>query len=437
MIENVRPAPAPPAWPAQRLSEAIRRWDGPLTQTSPKLLRTAFGLGGPLHEFAILALAQAVDGAVGDLWGTASSFSRPPRYLERLMSDSSLTSDVSKFGWVLPKAAASDRGQHLSKKFTHLCRPIPVPGVRVEYRRLGPTFPYLPDGKVRVAFCPLVTDPTEIGMKALPDSRFSVTVDGKEALEAKCINILNAMRESVDLLVFPELVLTRDIVDRLQSELERLRSNGARLQVIVAGTHLNCSVNPPHNTAAILLPVRWKGWRQNKMHRYRMSAGEQKEYGFPFGQPAEDREEDISIDRRLVVCDCGLGRVAVLICEDLARSGPGRAAAVEYGVSLLIVPTLDGPTFLPRSGGPWHLEKWSARYARDLQDEGVDTVIINSPTHQFRVPGDFEAPRPVGFAMFSGETHYIYADADDPIGYEDKESIKQKVIEFKVKFSMT
>lgn len=82
---------------------------------------------------------------------------------------------------------------------------------------------------------------------------------------------------------------------------------------------------------------------QRKLHAWLLDRRQQKRYGLEkeLGGPI-DRKEDIKTDGFVCLLDDpGFGRLAFLICEDLARSDPARGLIVDVAPTIIVSPVLD------------------------------------------------------------------------------------------------
>jgi hypothetical protein len=121
---------------------------------------------------------------------------------------------------------------------------------------------------------------------------------------------------------------------------------------------------------------------QDKIHLYEMSPPEIEKYGLQgeFDPTLGGFQEDALIHpRSLQLCESkGLGRFAVLICEDFSHLEPAAVTAIKLGAEFLICPVMDG-SFEPYRWVP----SWADWYARTYR---VQSVSINSLVLPSREP---------------------------------------------------
>ena len=102
--------------------------------------------------------------------------------------------------------------------------------------------------------------------------------------------------------------------------------------------------SPPTNEA-VLLDARTGEVlvRQRKVHPFNFSQQDLELWGLADRLTAPI-DEDLSRGERVCVVEAGGARLAILVCEDLARLHAFAAALHAHGVSLLLVPVFARPT---------------------------------------------------------------------------------------------
>jgi predicted amidohydrolase len=83
--------------------------------------------------------------------------------------------------------------------------------------------------------------------------------------------------------------------------------------------------------------------RQRKVHPFNLSADDLELWGLT-GRLPGPIDEDLSRGERVCVVEAGGVRLAILVCEDLARLHAFAPALHAHGVSLLLVPVFARPT---------------------------------------------------------------------------------------------
>ena len=109
--------------------------------------------------------------------------------------------------------------------------------------------------------------------------------------------------------------------------------------------------------------------RQRKVHPFNFSEQDVALWGLADRLTAPI-DEDLSRGRRVCVVETGGARLAILVCEDLARLHAFAAALHAHGVSLLLVPVFARPT---------KDRRWERSRAEVYSDAiGSSVVVANS-----------------------------------------------------------
>lgn len=282
----------------------------------------------------------------------------------RRFTDGSYGTDASG-GQVVPKGhlmprkrpddAASASGSDLSHQFAYLSY---IPALAHERRlrmlALTPSKFSSPGDRVEaVGLAPIAENPDDLRFR-------SSARGGRPYLDTEVANfglgprmaeaVTHLLDGGAGLIVLPELVATPHGVDQLQTALK------ARLEVsqgletpafIVAGSGPTAEICPdsgrPFNEATLMSASGRILARQRKLHLFNMGAGRMMDCAIAFapGFESVNHMEDAAPGQDLVVCDLpGLGRVMVLICEDLEQPEPS-GAAIALRPDWIITPVLD------------------------------------------------------------------------------------------------
>ena len=109
--------------------------------------------------------------------------------------------------------------------------------------------------------------------------------------------------------------------------------------------------------------------RQGKVHPFNFSHEDLKLWGLADRLTAPI-DEDLSRGERVCVIEAGGARLAILVCEDLARLHAFAATLHAHGVSLLLVPVFARPT---------KDRRWERARAESYSDStGATVVVANS-----------------------------------------------------------
>jgi predicted amidohydrolase len=112
--------------------------------------------------------------------------------------------------------------------------------------------------------------------------------------------------------------------------------------LILAGSGPVTDEDLPRNTAVVLDRQGNRLWQQDKLCDYTLAEKYVKDWKLTtLGEG--DLFEDIRRGEKLVVAETSLGRLAILICEDLSRCGTRSVTPRDIGVSHLLTPVFDAP----------------------------------------------------------------------------------------------
>ncbi len=295
------------------------------------------------------------------------------------------------------------RGQHLSRNFENLCRVRAVEGCEFDYEVIPPSrdiilprpltqlvigvVPLVDTLSVGPAECSLNPGPLKIRVLEKDTQTCAYTVDGDgEGIspvraDSVCVRLAEraeaAVRrlqaEGAQIAVFPELVVPDAVLRRIKQVLADTIRERASLQVVVAGSYSRGRGNNglPYNEAIVLNGRGEELWRQRKLHHYEMHPYEQKRFGlYKYFGGLYAREAVATHPRTLTVRDSSLGRLAVLICEDIAQPIPGFHNLTALQVNYVFSPVMAGALEASRS---------FARQAERLTiDAGAVCVVANS-----------------------------------------------------------
>lgn len=190
-----------------------------------------------------------------------------------------------------------------------------------------------------------------------------VPAEDEAALQARArllVERLNADRVTVAML--PELVVSPSAVKAIAAALRAFRRDheDASLHLLVAGSGSTRETHPdsglPFNECVVLDGMGRELWRQRKMNHYAMATGRMRDYGLAscIVDP-RDHKEDAHTGTVAHVRDGRLGRMLVLICEDLAQPSPGDSILDVYRPDWVFSPVLDGALH----AGRWvHQRPW-------------------------------------------------------------------------------
>jgi predicted amidohydrolase len=181
------------------------------------------------------------------------------------------------------------------------------------------------------------------------------------------------------------------------------------LRLVVAGSGNLDGSDPPANEAVLLDGRTGEVLvRQRKVHPFNFSPDDLALWGLGDRLTAP-ADEDLSRGERLCVVEAGGVRLAILVCEDLARLHAFAPALHAHGVSLLLVPVFARPT---------KDRRWERARAEVYSDAiGSSVVVANSLV----IAEILQTPTPVGtaIAVAPGQAAVGHAaEADDVVVFE-------------------
>jgi len=159
------------------------------------------------------------------------------------------------------------------------------------------------------------------------------------------------------------------------------------LRFLLLGTGPVGGGDPPPNRAVLL--DRWTGQEllvQDKLSGFTLDATQMRLWRLPDAPAAGTAAEDVRPGRKVRVLDSSLGRLAVLICEDLGRSIRWDRELQACGVSHLLVPIFAKPILEYR---------WEEQGAeRQVAELGAWVTVSNSLAVGAAIPdGELPGPR--------------------------------------------
>ncbi|MFD0687675.1 hypothetical protein [Actinomadura fibrosa] len=199
------------------------------------------------------------------------------------------------------------------------------------------------------------------------------------------------------LAVMPELSLTDGLLEHWKEvafDTAGRDRDRHPLRFLLAGTGPLGAADPPPNRAVLI--DRWTGREllvQDKLSGFTLDAAQMRLWRLP-GAPADGTaEEYAALGTKVRVLDSSLGRLAVLICEDLGRSIGWERELLSCGVSHLLVPILSKPILRYR---------WEQQGAeRQVAGLGSWVVVANSLAVGAAIPDD-ELPGPRYTCLVAG-----------------------------------
>jgi predicted amidohydrolase len=270
------------------------------------------------------------------------------------------------------------------------------------------------EGGLRVATAPMIREPGELDWEVQERGGlrfYRIAPADLEPTQARIKKVIARWDEQdVAIGVAPELCLSRALLERWRGALRHRPDAGtSRLRLVVAGSGNLDGASPPANEA-VLLDARTGEIlvRQRKVHPFNFSPEDLELWGL-VGRLTAPIDEDLTRGERLCVVEAGGVRLAILVCEDLARLHAFAPALHAHGVSLLLVPVFARPT---------KDRRWERARAEVYSDAiGASVVVANSLV----IAQILQAAGPVGTAIAVAPGHAAVghsSDAEDIVVFE-------------------
>ncbi|MFL5884097.1 MAG: hypothetical protein ACJ77M_03430 [Thermoleophilaceae bacterium] len=245
---------------------------------------------------------------------------------------------------------------------------------------------------LRIATAPMIREPDELHWEVHErgELRFYRIHPADRDPTARRIERVIASWDEHDVTIgiAPELCLSRHLLERWRTALrDREAAASNRLRLVVAGTGNVEGTTPPSNTAVLLDAQTGEPLvQQRKIHPFNFTPDDLALWGLAdrFDAPID---EDLTRGERLCVLEAGGVRIAILVCEDLARLHAFSQTMHAHGVSLILVPVFARPT---------KDRRWE-RSRADVYGEttGSSVVVANSLV----MASILRADRPAGTAI--------------------------------------
>jgi predicted amidohydrolase len=263
---------------------------------------------------------------------------------------------------------------------------------------------------LRVATAPLIGDPDELEweVEERGGARFyRIRPADHEATRGRIERIVAGWDErDVAIGIAPELCLSPVLLETWGAALrERPNAADSRLRLVLPGSGNVEQTTPPANSA-LLLDARTGETlvQQRKVHPFNFSEADLELWGLD-GRLRAPADEDLTRGERVCVVEAGGARLAILVCEDLARLHAFSSALRTHGVSLILVPVFARPT---------KDRRWERARAEVYSDAiGSHVVVANSLV----IASVLGTPAPVGtaLAVAPGEAVVGHASAPDDV----------------------
>jgi predicted amidohydrolase len=400
---------------------SVERWEGDAALERLSAQVEADALAGRLGEIAIdgdataYAVVRGLDRALASAnpltGGVPPEALRPiaTRYARSGRLDSGAVA-----GGLLPRfASGGRRGQLPDDIHDALAAVVRVPALdwdACSHAVLPPwarlTRPDRENG-LRIATTPLIADPDELEWRVVERRGlrfYRIGPNGGTSTRDRIERVIRGFDEANAVIgVAPELCLSRDLLERWRSSLaERPAAATSALRLVLVGTGNVDGADPPANTAVLLDAQTGEVVaRQRKVFPFNLSTDDIELWGLSDRLPGPI-DEDLTPGERVTILEAGGARLAILVCEDLARLPALAGPLCSHGISLLLVPVFARPT---------KDRRWERARAESYSDSTGATVVVVNSLVMATLLG---APAPVGTAIAVGSGTAAVGTADGP-----------------------
>ncbi|MFC4911300.1 hypothetical protein [Actinomadura gamaensis] len=361
------------------------------------------------------ALLLALDGALalanpyGPFYDASAMTGITVRYLVEGRFDSGAAG-----GALLPRCALPGRpeGMRTLPDFFGVHRVPPDLWRRIDHKRLPAVHdPHLPrDEPIEVGCAPLMESYDDVRIdfgERAGRTVYRLRPSGSASVRARIRTIVRRLDEAgARIAVLPEATLTDGLLDAWKEAAFDTASRDGSLRLLLVGSGPVGGGDPPPNRAVLI--DRWTGTEllvQDKMSPFVLGTQQMRDWALPGAPDAGTAEEDIEPGTTVRLLDSSLGRLAVLICEDLSRADRWDRELMAAGASHLLVPIFSKPILRYR---------WEEQNAqRQVNTLGAWVVVANS-----LVVANGTAPGPADGERYSclvagpaGATRLDYASA--------------------------
>jgi predicted amidohydrolase len=260
---------------------------------------------------------------------------------------------------------------------------------------------------LRIATTPLIADPDELDWRVVErrDLRFyRIGPNGGMATRDRIGRVIRGFDDAGAVIgVAPELSLSPALLDRWRAALaERPGAGESALRLVLVGTGDIEGADPPTNTAVLLDAQTGEVVaQQRKVYPFNLTADDVEHWGLKDRLPGPI-DEDLTPGERVTVLEAGGVRLAVLVCEDLARLPALAGPLCRHGISLLLVPVFARPT---------KDRRWERARAESYSDSTGATVVVANSLVMATV---LAAPAPVGTSIAVGSGAAAIGTAQTP-----------------------
>lgn len=228
---------------------------------------------------------------------------------------------------------------------------------------------------LRIAATPMIADPDELDWR-VEERRglrfYRIAPADRPTTRGRVERVVGALDATgAAVAIAPELCLSPALLDEWQRVLAaRPGAAQGALRLVLVGTGNVDGAQPPSNIAVLLDAQTGEVVAsQRKIHPFNLTPADVELWGLADRLPAPV-DEDLTPGELVTVIEAGGVRLAVLVCEDLARLPALAGPLCSHGISLLLVPVFARPT---------KDRRWERARAESYSDAtGAAIVVANS-----------------------------------------------------------
>jgi predicted amidohydrolase len=233
-------------------------------------------------------------------------------------------------------------------------------------------------GEFEIACVPFVDDASDFEWSAIERAGvrfYRISLANPCPVRDRVARVLGELDLSgATIAVLPELALSEELLDQwLEVIANQPRPAGSNLKWLFVGSGdvSVSSENGPVNRCVLLDRVTAEiVLEQDKVHPFTLTADQLEEWRLVDRLGSDDIEEDLDSGRRLLVAESALGRIVVLVCEDLARIVEIGPTLSHQGISHVFAPVFSKET---------RLHHWEHVKAKEYANQtGALVVVSNS-----------------------------------------------------------
>jgi predicted amidohydrolase len=312
-------------------------------------------------------------------------------------------------GGVLPRFVRPGRDAQvpsdLREAFAAVVRVSAEDWARADHLVLPPDGLFPRDDALVIGTTPLVSDPAELRWEVLRRNGrrfYRLYPADREATRRRIREVVRGFDAGgVQIGMAPEATLSPALLAEWQRALrERPDAERSALRFVLAGSGNVDEQDPPANTA-VLLDGRTGEvlLRQRKLFRFSLYPEDLERWRLRSRLGPDAIDEDLGPGERVTIVETGWGRLAVLVCEDLARVPSLAEPLLAHNVSLLLVPVFARPT---------REHRWEHMHAQDYADSTGTTIVVANSLVMASLLG---SPLPAGAALAVGPGGAVVAQA--------------------------